>query len=114
MRLFLFTVIVSILFSCNSDLKEETIYHPNGKIHRNYFLNSESKIEGKSIEYESNGFVSAIYQFREGKPVDSIILFKKNKIESVIYLKNNDTKLVKKFEKDITNDAIKTKKYEIY
>mgnify|MGYP006168741189 CR=1 FL=1 len=81
-------------------MKRETIYHPNGKIHRNYFLNSEGKIEGKSIEYESNGFVSAIYQFKEGVLVDSLVYFEKNEITAIIYLKGNDVKLIKNFENE--------------
>jgi hypothetical protein len=119
-RLFLFITILSILFSCNSDLKEEIIYYPNGKIHRKHFLNSKGEIEGKAIEYDRNGFVSAIFQFKKGELVDSLMFFKENKIESIIYLKNNDTKLVKKFENDklvskgIIKNNQKNGKWEFY
>ena len=81
-------------------MKEETIYHPNGKIHRKHFLNSKNQVEGKAIEYDKNGSLSAIYQFKEGVLVDSLVYFEKNEITAIIYLKGNDVKLIKNFENE--------------
>jgi hypothetical protein len=82
------------------------------------FLNPENRdnyiISGKSFQMPDSLDVYLV-KINQALPINSVAPFEfvKPTIKEVI-INSRQRELVKKFEKDITNDAIKTKKYEIY
>lgn len=82
------------------------------------FLNPENSdnyiISGKSFQMPDSLDVYLV-KINQALPINSVAPFEfvKPTIKEVI-INSRQRELVKKFEKDITNDAIKTKKYEIY
>lgn len=82
------------------------------------FLNPENSsnyiISGKSFQMPDSLDVYLV-KINQALPINSVAPFEfvKPTIKGVI-INSRQQELVKKFEKDITNDAIKTKKYEIY
>ncbi len=82
------------------------------------FLNPENSsnyiISGKSFQMPDSLDVYLV-KINQALPINSVAPFEfvKPTIKEVI-INSRQQELVKKFEKDITNDAIKTKKYEIY
>lgn len=82
------------------------------------FINPENRdayiISGKSFQKPDSLDVYLV-KINQALPINSVAPFEfvKPTIKEVI-LNIRQRELVKKFEKDLTNDAIKTKKYEIY
>jgi len=52
---YIFILIITLLFGCQSETEEKIEYYPNGKVYRKYQVNSKNEYDGEFIQFNEDG-----------------------------------------------------------
>ena len=51
----LLLLLTFLMFGCKNDLEKKVEYYPNGKVYREYFVNSKNEYEGEFTQFNEDG-----------------------------------------------------------
>ncbi len=105
----LLLLLTFLMFGCKNDLEKKVEYYPNGKVYREYFVNSKNEYEGEFTQFNEDGTYFKKGYIKNDKFIDSVIFFEENKISCIEYKKDSDTVFLKYFD----NEKIHSSGYEL-